>query len=130
MLEDLGHQAESIMAHVYRDTRGEANLWQRFTRYDKIAPGHAAVGNVHFAPNSEQDYDWGNRRPVPSECDDWLRFPHLTGERRTVDCREWGNGDMRAHHLWWFQHLPHAAGATDGIANNWWRYIGDPNTVR
>jgi hypothetical protein len=130
MLEDLGHQAESIMAHVYRGKQGEANLWQRFTRYDKIAPGRASVGNVHFAPNSDGDYDWGNPRPVSSDCDDWLEFPHLTGRRRMVDCRDWGHGDMRLHHLWWFGRLPHAAGATDGIAHNWWRYIGDPNTVR
>ena len=130
MLEDLGHQAESILAQVFRDRHGAADLWERFTRYDKIAPGRASAGNVHFAPNSEQDYDWGNRRAVSSDCDDWLEFPHLTGRRRMVDCRDWGNGDMRAHHLWWFRRIPHAPGATDGIAHNWWRYIGDPDEVR
>ncbi len=129
MLEDLGHQAESIMTHVYRHQHGDANLWERFTRYDKIAPGRAACGNVHFAPNSEHDYDWGNRRPVSSDCDDWLEFPHLTGRCRTVDCRDWGNGDMREHHLWWFRRIPHASGTTDGIANNWWRSIGNPDNV-
>jgi hypothetical protein len=129
MLEDLGHQAESIMARVYRQKQGDANLWERFTRYDKIAPGRASVGNVHFAPNSEHDYDWGNPRPVSSDCDDWLRFPNLAGERRRVDCREWGSGDMREHHLWWFRHIPHVSGTTDGIANNWWQYIGNPDTV-
>jgi hypothetical protein len=129
MLEDLGHQAESIMTQVYRHRRAEANVWQRFTRYDQIAPGHASCGNVHFAPNSERDYDWGNRRPVTSDCDDWLEFPHLTGRRRTVDCRDWGSGDMREHHLWWFRRIPHAPGTTSGIANNWWRYIGNPDNV-
>ena len=129
MLEDLGHRAESIMAHVYRGRRGERNVWERFTRYDQIAPGQASCGNVHFAPNSASDYDWGNPRPVLSDCDDWLRFPDLRGDRRLVDCRDWGNGDMRLHHLWWFERFPHAPGQTDGISNNWWTYVSDPNTV-
>ncbi len=127
MLENLGHRVESIMSQVYRSKRGEANLWQRFTRYDKMDPGQAACGTIHFAPNSEFDYDWGNRREVPSSCDDWLQFPHLQGVMRRVNCREWGNGDIRQHHLWWLQHLPRAAGVTGGIANNWWRYVIDPN---
>lgn len=129
MLEDLGHRAESMMEHLHAGKAGDANLWQRFTRYDQTAPGHASCGNVHFAPNSVRDYDWGNTRPVSSDCDDWLHFPHLTGARRTVACRDWGNGDMRLHHLWWLQRLPHVSGQTDGISHNWWTYIGDPNTV-
>lgn len=125
MLEDLGHRTESVMERVYTGRTGEANLWQRFCRYDRTAPGRAEVGNVHFAPNSERDYDWGNRRFVLSRCDDWLRFPDglNDGEPRRVNCAEWGNGDIRAHHRWWLSHLPRAAGSTDGIANNWWRYV-------
>jgi hypothetical protein len=130
MLENLGHRAESIMARVYEGRRGAANLWEHFTRYDQVAPGRASVGNVHFAPNSTRDYHWGNPRPVSSDCDDWLKFPRLTGARRTVTCRDWGGGDMRRHHLWWLERLPHAASETGGIANNWWRYIGDPDHVR
>ncbi|MEM7114939.1 MAG: hypothetical protein AAF614_21055 [Chloroflexota bacterium] len=129
MLENLGHRTKSIMSHVYRHTRGANNLWERFTRYDKTHPNQAACGNVHFAPNSQHDYDWGNPAPVLSECDDWLDFPNLTGQRRRVTCRNWGNGDIRQYHLWWLRHLPHVAGQTNGIANNWWRYIIDPNQV-
>ena len=33
-----------------------------------VAPGQAALGNVHFAPNSERDYDWGNPRPSPASA--------------------------------------------------------------
>ncbi len=36
---------------------------------------------------------------------------------------------MREHHLWWFRHLPHAGGKTDGVSNNWWDYVRDPNLV-
>ena len=130
MLEDFGHRVEAIMGKVYEGVPGERNLWNHFSRYDLIAPGRASAGNVHFAPNSERDYDWGNLRPVSSDCDDWLSFPSLTGARRMVDCRDWGNGDMRLHHLWWLERLPHAEGQTDGILNNWWTYVVDPNTVQ
>lgn len=123
MLEDLGHRAESILSKVYQGQPGDANLWERFTRYDKTHPGRAECGNVHFAPNSNRDYDWGSYRPVASKCDDWLNFPKLTGKTRTVTCSEWGNGDIRRHHLWWFQHFPHVAGHTQGISNNWWEYV-------
>ena len=34
---------------------------------------------------------------------------------------------MRAHHKWWFKHLPNAPGDTRGISNNWWLYGVDPN---
>jgi len=129
MLESYGHRAESIMIHVFRDRMGEANLWERFTRYDKANPGRAEVGNVHFAPNSERDYDWGNRRKVLSNCDSWLNFPDLSDRPRPVDCREWGNGDTRRHHLWWFEHFPHIGGQSAGISHNWWKYVIDPNRV-
>ncbi|HUM69867.1 MAG TPA: hypothetical protein PLK31_13600, partial [Chloroflexota bacterium] len=126
MLENLGHRTESIMQHVYRGLRGQANLWERFTRHHKTHPGQAECGNVHFAPNSERDYDWGNLRSVPSRCDAWLHFPDLSSAPRLVNCREWGNGDIRQHHLWWMRHLPHVAGVTDGVSHNWWEYIIRP----
>lgn len=130
MLESFGHRAESIMAHVYRHKRGEANLWQRFTRHEKTHPGHSECGTVHFAPNSERDYDWGNPRWVRSFCDNWKQFPDLSGPARRVNCQEWGNGDIRAHHFWWLSHLPCVPGQTAGILHNWWAYIADPNLVR
>ncbi len=130
MLENLGHRAESIMSHVYRRQRGEANLWERFIRYDQKHPGQAECGNVHFAPNSLRDYDWGNHRSVSSRCHTWLNFPDLNGEPEPVNCREWGSGDIRQHHLWWLGHLPHVPGSTRGVAHNWWQYIIDPNRVK
>ncbi len=130
MLESYGHRAESILAHVFQSTPAEANLWERFTRHEKSHPGLAEAGNVHFAPNSRQDYDWGNPTPVLSRWRAWLSFPDLTGDPQLSDCRDWGGGDIRAHHKWWFLLMPHSAGQSMGIANNWWSYIVDPNTVR
>ncbi len=127
MLENFGHRAESIMAHVYHNHHGERNLWERFTRYDRSHPGRAECGNVHFAPSSERDYDWGNPRPVRSRADAWYHFPDLSMPARTMRAAEWGSGDMRLHHLWWLEHLPRAPGLTDGVFNNWWRYLLRPD---
>jgi hypothetical protein len=127
MLENFGHRVESIMSHVYRGRRGEANLWDRFTRYDEGAPGRAECGNVHFAPSSQRDYDWGNRREVLSRADAWYGFPDLSAPARPVRCAEWGGGDMRLHHLWWLDHLPRAPGSSEGVLSNWWAYILRPD---
>jgi len=131
MLESFSHRVESVLEHAWRRHRNDPrrNLWQQFIRYDKIAPGLANCGNVHFAPNSVRDYDWGNVRFVPSNCDDWLMFPTMTGSSRQVNCAEWGDGDIRAHHLWWLGHLPRAAGTSHDVSNNWWQFAIDPNTV-
>ncbi|MBN2118839.1 MAG: hypothetical protein JW730_19875 [Anaerolineales bacterium] len=131
MLENMGHRAESVLEKTFENLTGEANLWRRFIRYHKTAPGLAAVGNIHFAPNSQKDYDWNNPDAVQSECDDWLyNFPDFKGVTRAVTSREWGSGDIRAHHKWWFRHLPKVAGSRNGIANNWWQYIMNPNLVQ
>lgn len=130
MLEDLGHRAESILFKAFEKTTGNANLFERFLRYDQKYPGGAECGNVHFAPNSIRDYDWGNRHPVLSRCDTWYTFPNLAGEPRTVTCSEWGNGDIREHHRWWFRHFPHIIGEANGVSWNWWEYVIDPNLVK
>ena len=128
MLESFGHRVESILRHVYGSWEPrQTHAWNRFTLYDKVARGRAGCGNVHFAPNSTRDYDWGNRRVVWSTCDDWLDYPRLTGQRRRVNCEEWGGGDIRAHHRWWLRHLPHAPGRSEGKLNNWWAYVTDFN---
>jgi hypothetical protein len=130
MLESFGHRAESIMTKTFERLMGEANLWQRYTRYEKIAPGKAAIGSIHFAPNSERDYDWNNPSTVKSECYDWLlNFPDFKGDMRYVTASEWGGGDIRLHHQWWLKHLPHVAGRKSGIHNNWWQYMIDPQNV-
>lgn len=130
MLEAFGHRVESHLRYVWRRGKGEDNLWDRFIRYDQVAPGRANCGWMHYAPNSLADYDWGNPTRVLSNCDDWLNFPNFQGSWREVDCRHWGNGDMRTHHKWWFERLPNAPGDTYGISNNWWLYGIDPNAIR
>ena len=130
MLEAYGHRSESIMDKTFSKLSGDSNLWKRFTRYEKIAPGKAACGNIHYAPNSRMDYDWNNPTPITSECYDWqLNFPNFKGDRRVVGPSEWGGGDIREHHKWWFNHFPRVAGRKNGIHNNWWQYVVNPQQV-
>ena len=130
MLEDMGHRTESIMRQVFRNKHGNDNLFERFGRYDKIAPGQAQVGVVHYSPNSVRDYDWGNMTKVPSTWYVWNNFPNLAGDPVIVDASVWGSGEIRAHHVWWTSLLPHITGGVGGVAYNWWKYVIDPNTVR
>jgi hypothetical protein len=130
MLENMGHRAESIMEKTFENITSDDNLWNRFIRYEKTHPGRAALGNVHFAPNSDSDYDWGNPSTVMSECDDWLyNFPDFKGVSREVTAADWGNGDTREHHRWWLKHFPKIKGNKNGIDYNWWQYIANPNNV-
>ena len=130
MLEDAGHRTESIMSSIYgkpdyKKDYSEYNDWEKFTAYDLVSKGNAGVGNVHFAPNSKSDYDWGNTDYVQSYCDNWLNYPDISGASKTVNCSAWGGGNMEEHHRWWFKHLPHAEGVNEetGTYNNWWKYF-------
>ncbi len=145
MLESFGHRSESLVSKVfncqdfvawaYKPGRVPAtvgpnlNLFQQFISFDQIAPGKAGLGTIHYAPNSDRDYDWNNPRQVPSNCYDWNNFPNFQNDFRQVNADEWGNGDIRAHHKWWLKHLPKVAGRKGGVANNWWQYMMDPNLV-
>ena len=142
MLEDLGHRAETSLAHLFRSDHfwewaynrdrtpkttdvGTLNLLERFLCFDQIAPGKSNVGTLHYAPNSLVDYEWGVPTPVQSCADDWYQFPNLPDppNYRTMTTQDWGGGDIRAHHKWWLKHLPRVAGRTNGISNNWWKYV-------
>jgi hypothetical protein len=147
MLDSFGHRAESLLSKAFNcqdfvawaynpsrvpaviDATSSLNLFQRYICFDQIATSQAAIGTIHYAPNSERDYDWDNPRQVLSNCYDWYNFPSFKNDIRQVNADEWGNGDIRAHHVWWLKHLPKVAGRTSGIANNWWQYVMDPNNI-
>ena len=148
MLEDLGHRAETTLAHLFGSDDfwmwaydrnrtpkttdvGKLNLLERFLCFDQIAPGKSNVGTLHYASNSTTDYEWDAMTLVLSCADDWDRFPDLPDppNYRAMTAQDWGGGEIRAHHKWWLKHLPKVAGRTRGISNNWWKYVIDPNNV-
>ena len=101
---------------------------------DKFYPGQAAVGNMHYAPNSQGDYDWANEKHVTTSWVDWAKnYPKLQGETTRSNKSTWlkaGEHNGRAHHKWWFSMLPHAKGRdADGYSHNWWTYLASIDWV-
>ncbi len=135
MLHDLGHRSEALVqAGIGFD------LWDRFdgqrSRYgqDYACPAapddsHPQVdgtvthaGNVHFPPNAYCHYQYDRDHPVLSDADDWANFPNLTGRRSIVDAATWGR-TQRGFLIWWLGRFPRNVGSTDGVRNDWWRYV-------
>lgn len=145
--ECFGHMAENVMRKVFgrtydsyepdtmiihdEDDLEKLNLWERFCLTSFSTDGtYASVGNIHFSPNSEEDYDWLNPKYVESDWIDWANnYPNLTGETVLTNYETWcptGDKDTvcRDHHRWWFSLFPHIEGYTeDGYLNNWWEYL-------
>lgn len=147
MLHSYNHRSESVLAQVFKsldflmwaykpgrspavvDANQALNYFQKYILFELIAPGKAAVGLVHYPPNGVKDYDLGNPKQVQSSCYDWLQFPNFQGDVRNISSSEWGGGDERSYQQWWLRHLPKVAGRQNGIHNNWWQYIAEPNNV-
>jgi hypothetical protein len=129
MVHNLCHRTENHLKRAFGGWNAwpHQNRWDRFSAYEKTSPGHAGVGNCHFPPNAEKDYDYQNPRTVMSSADDWLRYPNLTGEKRPVNAETWGGPDYHRNYMgWWFGRLPKATGVDEeGRQNNWWKYIYD-----
>ena len=139
-LESYAHRFESTMMKVYGwwdyDKKAEKDsltTWEVFAayalKYNKYLPGMSHVGNVHFPPNGEKDYDWKNETKVMSFADNWKNYPNVKEENaREMDCSEWGCNHL-GYMKWWYNHLPHFDGINpkDGKLNNWWHYVVEYN---
>ena len=80
-LESYGHRVESIMRKVYGRWDNKAtdlNNWELFTSINKVVPGKAHIGNIHFPPNGMADYDWINKTKVTTYADSWYKYPNVT----------------------------------------------------
>ncbi len=129
-LESYGHRFESVMRKVYGRWDYdvpcfEKNNWELYTTYDKISPGNAHIGNIHFPPNGQHDYDIKNKLEVSTASDTWANYPDLENEsRRMVNCSEWDCSHL-GYMCWWYRHIPHFEGinSKDGHLNNWWHYV-------
>ena len=155
-LEDVGHMAECILTNVFQSgevyrTKLDGTDLSQLTTWEKfvLCEGNAAdgttvygVGNVHYSPNSETDYDWGNQTPVKSYWKDFENgnlnnigstvstFTAKTAYQTTKYKYNTYYSDTISHHLWWFSCMPHTEGRDEnGYSNNWWDYIFTPDYV-
>ena len=131
MTEDFGHQIESLLGYA------DESLFSKFVGSDgvwgsNINIASSGCGSVHYAPNSETDYDWYNEKRVFSGCEDWK--PDGSGTKKIVNCETWGGSDCSvgdggvAWKKWWMQNIP---GKDNGLSydgtslRNWWDFFGD-----
>ncbi|RMG42396.1 MAG: hypothetical protein D6718_13925 [Acidobacteria bacterium] len=129
-LHSWGHRAESVLDHAYGPrTPDRSTTWSAFCLIDAKAPGQGSIGDVHFPVNGLADYDYCNPRNVSSDADCWYAYPDLACPRRPVGCDDWSpfREDPHREYLeWWYDHMPHVAGAgADRFLANWWRYLID-----
>jgi len=131
-LESYGHRTESILRRIYGSWEAaETHDWNRFTLLDRDLPGRGGVGNAHNAFNAEPDTDYNrsSTRMASTSADDWYNFPNMTGSRTDSNCEAWGC-DGYGYLKWWYDHMPHVTGVKDGLLNNWWRYVIDPDQYK
>ncbi len=145
----FGHRVELALSSVFGyelldgywgpyfgifSTQEGLNLFSDFGIIDKSLSTRARCGNVHFPPNANFDSDYGNYTTVQSACNSFCNFQNLANPLfESVNQSTW-LGEFNSNLLstselgyqtWWLQHLPKAAGKTNGILNNWWKYVVD-----
>lgn len=142
----FGHRMESAMSEAYQVVQGrpwndkspDPDPWDLFTRIDKDVPGGANVGNCHFPPNGQSDYDYGDTLTVECYADNWVRYPYLFNQHRRVNVTEWRykgfeplaeSNEQLGYLIWFYNHIPRYTGITDGVLNNWWWYFVDFDTA-
>ncbi len=133
-MHSYGHRVENTMLHVYGRwsyTAANPNNWERFSSYDAVWPDSAHCGNVHFPPNALNDYEVANTNFTTTYADQWLNYPVLTGNQRSINCTEWNcdaEGEL-GHLSWWYRHFPYfdCTNPNDLKLNNWWHYVVDYN---
>lgn len=133
-VHNFGHRYESTMQKVYGQWQQNrtANSWEKFALVKSLSPSYAysGCGNTHFPPNGTSDYDYTNTSSISSNCSDFSNYPNLhtpTSVLQPVNCSLWG-----CTHLdylgYWFSHVPSSSGCgSDNVANDWWKYISNPN---
>ena len=114
-VEDHMHQIEAVLRHV-----DEKLFWEKFV--GKVREGRC--GWAHFPPNGEHDYDWANRKPIPTDIEDWTPDG---GPKQTLNSQRWSD-DSLTWFIYWMQNLPGRGNDVtfrDRPLTNWWRFIGD-----
>ncbi|MCF8242328.1 MAG: T9SS type A sorting domain-containing protein [Melioribacteraceae bacterium] len=130
-LHSFGHRMESAVWHTYGRWdlfNANPNAWEIFTRVDMEFPGNSQCGNIHYPPNAVADYEYSRSNSVVNFGENWLRYPYLLDESKTINCSEWNCSQM-GYMRWWFGKIPRYQGISEGVLNNWWHYFIDYNAA-
>jgi len=144
-LHCYGHQIERALWHIESSLPGQDKLasqkWMGLFP-DGFRKGRA--GTCHHPPNANHDYDYYNKVPVLSDCEDWR--PDGSGQKKLVSCLTWQQIPYRPpsglppgvegshmeddayYYIYWLQNMPgRGAGIPyrNGRVTNWWRFLGD-----
>lgn len=122
-IHNHGHQFESI----FRDLNYEIfeNRFIGKVPYTNSTTLSARCGNVHYPPNGEADYDYGNKNYALSECINWN--PEGTVSTTEINCDFW-SCSHKEYLVFWMQNFP---GFENGLTysnrkmRNWWEFIVD-----
>ena len=131
-VEDHMHQLEAVLNFVDGRDRTPPDQWDKLLFWGKFVGSdrthkivHPGCGWAHYPPNAVQDYDWGNRRYVETDIEDWK--PDGSGKKQRLNCDRWSGNSLKWF-VYWMQNLPGAGnGLSDGgrPLSNWWIFIGD-----
>jgi len=131
MLENHMHQFEHLLNHADgRDTAPKEKwpdllFWGKFVGSDashKIVTDPARCGWTHYAPNSEQDYDWANPRYVDTDIEDWT--PDGIGKTQRMNADRWESDPIKWR-VYWMQAIPglgHQLSYRGKRLRNWWSF--------
>lgn len=131
LLEDFSHRVEGTMSHFFNGWFfGYGTDWDKYTKgrgFHATSGTYAyGCGNVHFPFNGLSDYDWSNTTAVSTTCAGWQDYPPAPTATQALSCTAWGCTGY-GYIKWWLTHLPKAPGKTNGMWNNWWKYIAGAN---
>lgn len=133
-VENHTHQIEHLLNHVDGRDRTPPEewpsllFWGKFVGSDashKIVTKPARCGWTHYAPNSERDYDWANKRYVETDIEDWQ--PDAPGKTQLLNCDRWDCDGLKWK-IYWMQAIP---GLNNGLRyqgrplTNWWAFVAD-----
>jgi len=145
-VEDHLHQFEALFNEIDGRDRTPPEQWPNLLfwgkfvgsdRSQKVIPVTTPDGRkvyrcgwTHYAPNSQQDYDWANPRIVETDIEDWR--PDGIGKTIKINADRWQRNDLKWK-IYWMQNIP---GPDNGLSfkgrplTNWWRFVGNWDQAR
>ena len=124
-IHSYAHRVEFTMHNIYKWTLD--NVWGKYLTSTGPSIDIAGCGNVHFPPNTTEEFRYNSDDEKISYCNGFLKYPHFEFARDTLSCTHW-NCNPEGFYVWWLNHIPNNPGkAPDGRLNNWWIYVNDPD---